>query len=144
MSRILGLLAVALFAAPMGAQAQESVAIDFTGSYANGNPISGDVVLSGTAVGAGEYLITTVSGTINGESVSLLPEIPCAAHSSCAGGSVNGFPLFGSIYSTAGTGQGWGFDDIYYTGAAATANNGARDIGGIGLMIAGDQINICQ
>jgi hypothetical protein len=137
----------------MQAQAQQSVDIDFTGSYTNGNPITGNVLLSGTAVGAGEYLITSVSGTINGESVSLLPETPCVANSSCAPGTsgaiVNGFPVFGSIYVPFGSGwegkgQGWGFDDIYYTGAAATAIHGALDDGGIGLMIAGDQINICQ
>jgi hypothetical protein len=139
----------------MQAQAQESVVLDFTGTYANGNPITGDVTLSGSPVtgSPGDFLITSVSGTINGESVSLLPEVLCAAKSNCApgtsGASYNGFTTYGSIYAPFGTGyagrgQGWGFDDIYYTGAAATANNGAVDPDGIGLSIAGDQINICQ
>jgi hypothetical protein len=138
----------------MQAQAQESVVLDFTGTYANGNPITGDITLSGSAVSAdpGAYLITSVTGTINGESVSLLPEVLCIAGSSCApgtpGASYNGFTTYGSTYAAFGTGymgrgQGWGFDDIYYTGAAATANGGPLDPDGIGLEIAGNQINIC-
>jgi PEP-CTERM motif len=138
----------------MQAQAQESVVLDFTGTYANGNPITGDVTLSGSPItgSPGDYLITSVSGTINGESVSLLPEILCVAGSNCApgtpGATYNGFTTYGSIYIAApggyaGHGQGWGFDDIYYTGAAATANGGPLDPDGIGLEIAGDQINIC-
>jgi hypothetical protein len=144
MSKILGLFAAALFAVPMGAQAQ-AIDIDFTGTYANGNSINGNVVLTGTPVGVGEYLITSASGTINGEPVSVLPEVLCAAGSNCYGLKVNGFPVFGDIYYPAGANsQGWGYDNIYYTGAAATADNGALDAGGIGLMIAGDAINICQ
>jgi len=143
MSRILRLFAAALFAVPMVAQAQQSVDIDFTGSYTNGNGIAGNVLLTGTSVGVGEYLITSVSGTINGESVSLLPETPCVGPT-CGSGLINGFPLYGSFYSSGPNAQGWAYDDIYYTGAAATANDGALDEGGIGLSIAGDAINICQ
>ncbi len=149
-TRILGLLVVALFGVPIAAQAQESVVLDFTGSYTNGNPITGDITLSGTAVAGdpGDFLITSVTGTINGESVSVLPEVLCAAGSTCAGQSVNGFPLFGSVYfpgTGPGTGNGWAYDNIYYTGAAATANGGALDEGGIGLLAGGNNmINICQ
>jgi hypothetical protein len=144
MSRILGLFAVALFAVPMAAQAQESVVLDFTGTYPNDTTFTGDITLSGTPVSAdpGAYLITSVSGTIDGESVSLLPKTPCT------GGSCDPGNLFKGIFAEYsyfyGSSQGWGYDDIYYTGAAATTNGGPLDVWGIGLLAGGtNSINIC-
>jgi hypothetical protein len=128
----------------MQAQAQESVVLDFTGTYANGNPITGDITLSGSPVSAdpGAFLITSVSGDINGESVSLLPKTPCTGSNCDPGNLFEGkFAEYSYFYTQ---GQGWGYDDIYYTGAAAKANGGPLDIWGIGLLAGGENsINIC-
>jgi len=143
MIRTLRVLAVALFAVPMAAQAN-TFDLNFTGAYPGGSPgsISGDLVLTGTSVGGGDYLITTVSGTINGEPASLAAGGLCVAN--CGGGSANGFPFYEVSYGSESPPQGWIYDNIYYTGAAAIANDGALDSAGLGLMIPGDLINICQ
>ena len=126
----------------MAAQAN-TFDLSFTGAYPGGSPgsISGDIVLTGTSVGGGDYLITNVSGTINGEPASLATGILCVEN---CGNSTNGFPVYEDSYGSASEPQGWGFNNIYYTGAAAIANDGALDSGGLGLMIPGDLINICQ
>jgi PEP-CTERM motif len=135
----------------MQAQAQESVVLDFTGSYPSGTPITGDITLSGTPIAAdpGAYLITSVTGTINGESVSLLPLTPCTGLQCSPGNLFNGeFTEYSYFYyhptANPQASQGWGYDDIYYTGAAATANGGPLDPWGIGLVAGGtNSINIC-
>jgi len=137
MSRILGLLAVALFAVPMGAQAQ-TFDLNFAGSGESGN-----VVLTGTSVGGGDYFITSASGTVNGESVSLLTTATPCTVALCGATAFKGFTLFSYSYSSAPP-QGWAYDDIFYTGAAAKVNGGPLDASGLGLLIAGDSINICQ
>jgi len=142
MIRTLRVLAVALFAVPMAAQAA-TFDLNFTGAYPGGSPgsISGDIVLTGTSLGGGDYLITNVSGTINGEPASLAAGSLCVEN---CGNSTNGFPVYEDNYGSASEPQGWGFNNIYYTGAAAIANDGALDSGGLGLMTPGDLINICQ
>jgi hypothetical protein len=62
----------------------------------------------------------------------------------CYGDStINGFPDYIAYYGT-GNSNGYVYNNVYYTGAAATANDGPLDDGGLGLMIPGDVINICQ
>jgi len=150
MTRFPSVLAAALFAVPMVSQAGSiSFDLNFTGAYSGGSPgsISGNVVLTGTALGGGDYIITSATGKINGESVSLAAGILCSTNATtlhnCGGATVNGFPASISYYGTANS-NGYAFDDVYYTGAAATANDGVLDMGGLGLMIPGDVINICQ
>ncbi|MGB6489627.1 MAG: PEP-CTERM sorting domain-containing protein [Steroidobacteraceae bacterium] len=148
MTKILRVFAAVLFAAPMVSQAG-TFDLNFTGTYPGGSPgsISGAVVLTGTSLGGGDYLITSASGTINGESASLATGILCSTDSTtlmqCGGSTINGFPDSIAYYGTANS-NGYVYDDVYYTGAAATANDGALDEGGLGLMIPGDLINICQ
>jgi hypothetical protein len=149
MTRIPRVLAVALFAAPMVSLAG-TFDVNFSGTYPGASPgsISGAVVLTGTSIGGGDYFITSASGTINGEPVSLAAGVLCSTNSTtlanCYGSStVNGFPDYIAYYGTAHS-NGYVYDDVYYTGAAATANDGALDDGGVGLMIPGDVINICQ
>lgn len=148
MTKILRALAAALFVVPMVSQAG-TFDLNFTGAYPGGGPgsISGAVVLTGSSIGGGDYLITSASGEVNGESVSLATGILCSTSAitlgNCGGSSINGFPDSISYYGT-GNSNGYVYDDVYYTGAAATANDGALDDGGLGLMIPGDVINICQ
>lgn len=136
------------FAVPMVSQAG-TFDLNFSGAYPGGSPgsISGAVVLTGTSVGGGDYLITSASGEINGEAVSLAAGIPCSTSSTtlknCGGPTINGFNASIAYYGTANS-NGYVYDDVYYTGASATANDGALDDGGLGLMIPGDVINICQ
>jgi hypothetical protein len=139
----------ALFALPMATQAG-TFSLNFTGAYPGGSPgsISGRVVLTGTSLGGGDYLITSASGTINGEAASLAAGVLCSTNSAtlanCFGSStINGFPDYIAYYGTAHS-NGYVYDNVYYTGASATANDGALDDGGLGLMISGDVINICQ
>lgn len=150
MTKILSALATTLFALPMVSQAG-TFDLDFSGAYPGGGPgsISGAVVLTGTSVGGGDYLITSASGEINGESVSLATGLLCSTNSTTEAGcsvesTINGFPAYISYYGPAGSVNGYVYDDVYYTGAAATANDGSLDPGGLGLMIPGDLINICQ
>ena len=149
MTRILSALAVTLFAVPMLSQAG-TLDLNFTGAYPGGSPgsISGSVVLTGTAVGGGDYLITSAAGEINGEPVSLAVGLLCSTNSTtltnCFGSStINGFNAYIAYYGTNNS-NGYVYDNVYYTGAAAAANDGAFDEGGLGLMIPGDLINICQ
>jgi PEP-CTERM motif len=149
MTKIPSALAVTLFAVPMLSQAG-TLDLNFTGAYPGGSPgsISGSVVLTGTAVGGGDYLITSASGEINGDPVSLAVGLPCSTSATtlqnCGGGStINGFNAYIAYYGTNNS-NGYVYDNVYYTGAAAAANDGAFDAGGLGLMIPGDLINICQ
>jgi hypothetical protein len=148
MTKIIRVLAVALFAVPLVSQAG-TFDLNFSGAYPGGSPgsISGKVVLTGASVGGGDYLITSASGEINGESVSLAAGILCTTSSAtlanCGGPTINGFAADIAYYGTAHS-NGYVYDDVYYTGAAAKANDGALDDGGLGLMIPGDVINICQ
>lgn len=149
MTKILRTLAAVVFAVPMMSQAG-TFDLNFSGTYPGGSPgsISGAVVLTGTSIGGGDYLITSASGTINGKSASLAVGMLCSTNSTtlanCFGTStINGFPDSIAYYGT-GNSNGYVYDNVYYTGAAATANDGALDDGGLGLMIPGDVINICQ
>ncbi len=149
MTRILRVLTLALFAAPMVSQAG-TFDLNFTGAYPGGSPgsISGTIVLTGSSLGGGDYLITSVTGTINGEAASLAAGELCSTNATtlanCFGSTtINGFPDSIAYYGT-GNSNGYVYDNVYYTGAAATANDGALDEGGLGLMIPGDVINICQ
>src|ERR1700734_1415877 len=149
MTKIPRMLAAALFAGPMVSQAG-TLDLNFTGAYPGGSPgsISGSVVLTGTSISGGEYLISSASGEINGEAVSLAAGVLCSTNSTtlmnCYGSStVDGHPDYIAYYG-AGNSNGYVYDNVYYTGAAATANDGALDEGGLGLMIPGDVINICQ
>lgn len=149
MTRIIRVLAVALFAMPLVSQAG-TFDLDFSGTYPGDSPgsISGAVVLTGTSLGGGDYLIGSASGTINGEAVSLAAGVLCSTNSTtlanCYGSStINGFPDYIAYYGT-GNSNGYVYNNVYYTGAAATSNDGALDDGGLGLMIPGDVINICQ
>jgi len=149
MTKILRVLVVILLTLPMATRAG-TFDLSFTGTYPGGSPgsISGAVVLTGTSLGGGDYLITSASGTINGESASLAAGVLCSTNSttlaSCYGSStINGFPDYIAYYGTANS-NGYVYDNVYYTGAAASANDGALDDGGLGLMIPGDVINICQ
>ena len=149
MIRIPRVLVAALVAVPLVSQAG-TLDLNFSGAYPGGSPgsISGNVVLTGTSVGGGDYFITSASGEINGESVSLADGVLCSTNSTtlynCFGSStINGHPDYIAYYGTANS-NGYVYDNVYYTGAAATANDGAFDDGGLGLMIAGDVINICQ
>lgn len=142
-------LALAFLAAPLVSQAG-TFDLNFSGTYPGMSPgsISGAVVLTGTSIGAGDWLITSAAGTINGESVSLAAGILCSTNATtlanCYGSAtVNGFPDYIAYYGTANS-NGYVYDNVYYTGAAAAANDGALDDGGLGLMIPGDVINICQ
>jgi len=139
----------ALFAAPMVSQAG-TFELNFSGTYPGGSPgsISGAVVLTGTSIGGGDYFITSASGEINGAPVSVAAGVLCSTNSTtlsnCYGDStINGFPDYIAYYGT-GNSNGYVYDNVYYTGAAATANDGALDDGGLGLMTPGDVINICQ
>jgi hypothetical protein len=149
MTIILRVFAAALFAAPMVSQAG-TLDLNFSGTYPGGSPgsISGAVVLTGTSISGGEYLITSASGEINGEPVSVAAGVLCSTNATtlmnCYGSStVDGHPSYIAYYGT-GNSNGYVYDNVYYTGAAATANDGALDEGGLGLMIPGDVINICQ
>jgi hypothetical protein len=149
MIRIPRVLAVALVAVPLVSHAG-TFDLNFSGAYPGGSPgsISGNVVLTGSSVGGGDFVITSASGEINGESVSLADGVLCSTNSTtlhnCFGSStINGHPDYIAYYGT-GNSNGYVYDNIYYTGAAATANDGALDDGGLGLMIPGDVINICQ
>jgi hypothetical protein len=149
MTRIPRVLAVALAVVPLVSQAG-TFDLNFTGAYPGGSPgsINGKVVLTGTSVGGGDFLITAASGEVNGESVSLAAGLLCSTNSttlhSCFGGStINGHPDYIAYYGTANS-NGYVYDNVYYTGAAAKTNDGALDDGGLGLMIPGDVINICQ
>jgi hypothetical protein len=142
-------IAAALFAVPIVSQAG-TLDLNFTGAYPGGSPgsISGAVVLTGTAISAGDYLITSASGEINGESVSLAAGVLCSTNSTTlmncySSSTVDGHLAYIAYYGTANS-NGYVYDNVYYTGAAATANDGALDEGGLGLMIPGDVINICQ
>jgi PEP-CTERM motif len=149
MTRIIRALAATLFVVPLLSQAG-TFDLNFSGAYPGGGAgsVSGSVVLSGTSVGGGDYFITSASGEINGESVSLAAGVLCSTNSTtlanCYGSStINGHPDYIAYYGTANS-NGYVYDNVYYTGAAATANDGALDDGGLGLMIPGDVINICQ
>jgi hypothetical protein len=149
MIKIIRVIWVALLAVPMMSQAG-TFDLNFSGTYPGGSPgsISGAVVLTGTSIGGGDYLITSAAGKINGEAVSLAAGVLCSTNSTtlanCYGDStINGFPDYIAYYGT-GNSNGYVYDNVYYTGAAATANDGALDDGGVGLMIPGDVINICQ
>jgi len=149
MTRIPRMLAIALSAVPLVSHAG-TFDLNFSGTYPGGSPgsISGSVVLTGTSLGGGDFLITSASGMINGESVSLAAGVLCSTNATtlanCYGSStVNGFPDYIAYYG-AGNSNGYVYDNVYYTGASATANDGALDDGGLGLMIPGDVINICQ
>lgn len=150
MTRILRALAAIVFAAPIVSQAG-AIDINFTGAYPGGSPgsISGAIVLNGTSLGGGDFLITSVSGEINGQAVSLATGLPCSTNpttlAECGGSpTINGFNDYIAYYGPAGQQNGYVYDNVYYTGAAATANDGALDDGGLGVMIPGDLINICQ
>ena len=148
MTKILSALAVTLFAVPMLSQAG-ALDLNFTGAYPGGSPgsISGSVVLTGTALGGGDYLITGASGEINGQPVSLADGVLCSTSATtlqnCGGPTVNGFNLYIAYYGMDNP-NGYVYDNVYYTGAAAAANDGAFDEGGLGLMTPGNVINICQ
>jgi hypothetical protein len=149
MTKILRAFAAAFFAVPMVSHAG-TFDLNFTGTYPGGSPgsISGSVVLTGSSISVGDYLITSASGEINGESVSLAAGVLCSTNSTtlmnCYGSSTfDGHPDYIAYYGTANS-NGYVYDNVYYTGAAATANDGALDEAGLGLMIPGDVINICQ
>ena len=149
MTKIPGVFAAAVFAVPMLSQAG-TLDLTFTGAYPGGSPgsISGSVVLTGTSLGGGDYFITSASGEINGEPVSVAAGVLCSTNSTtltnCYGTSkINGFNSYIAYYG-AGNSNGYVYNNIYYTGAAAAANDGAFDDGGLGLMTPGNVINICQ
>lgn len=149
MRKILSTIAAALFAIPMVSQAG-TLDLSFTGAYPGGSPgsISGSVVLTGTAVGGGDYLVTSASGEINGQPVSLAVGLPCDTNATtlldCGGAStMNGFNAYIAYYG-ANNSNGYIYDNVYYTGAAAAANDGVFDADGLGLMTPGNLINICQ
>lgn len=149
MTKILRVVAAALCTVPIAAQAG-TFDLNFTGTYPGGSPgsISGDVVLTGSSISGGDYLITSASGEINGEAVSLAAGVLCTTNPTTLmncyhASTINGHPGYIAYYGTANS-NGYVYDNVYYTGAAATANDGALDAGGLGLMTPGDVINICQ
>ena len=117
----------------------ESFDLTFSGTLVDGDFVSGNVDITGTAVGNGEFAATSASGTINGQAATLLGTSGFATctTATCGAGldSMNGnTDYFEGTFL---------FNNVIYTGNSTALTGGfGLDEAGLGFVTAAGNVNL--